>query len=179
MLVIGVLYSGRRVAFENKFVIKNVSIAIFYMLCAMLGITSAYSLGLAIDNPFAALRVASALGIMVFISSILNDLGDIEGDKQAGRKTIPIVLGKRGTIKMAIALVAGLSTISWLAYAMSNSSGLITTVLTTLFAVLIGIRIANLRKGVNDIDFLRRQHKKFVPLHFLLQLVLFGGALFG
>ncbi|AIF83592.1 4-hydroxybenzoate polyprenyltransferase-like prenyltransferase [Candidatus Nitrososphaera evergladensis SR1] len=176
MLVIGILYSSRKAAFENKFVVKNVSIAVFYMLCALLGMTSGYTLGLAVDNPFVAIRAAAALGIMVFISSILNDLGDIEGDRQAGRRTIPIVMGEQGTIKMAIALAAGLFAISWLTYWLSGGSGLVTAVLTTLFSALIGARIANLRKGVNDVDFLRRQHKNFVPLHFLLQLFLFGGG---
>ena len=35
-----------------------------------------------------------ALALMVFVTSPLNDLGDIEGDKASGRRTIPIVIGR-------------------------------------------------------------------------------------
>lgn len=40
---------------------------------------------------------AAMLAMMVFVTSPLNDLGDIKGDKEAGRRTIPIVLGKEHT----------------------------------------------------------------------------------
>ena len=42
------------------------------------------------------------LAMMVFVTSPLNDLGDIKGDKKAGRRTIPIVLGKENTIRLSM-----------------------------------------------------------------------------
>ena len=41
---------------------------------------------------------ALMLGIMVFITSPFNDLGDISGDKATGRKTIPLIIGKENTV---------------------------------------------------------------------------------
>src|ERR671915_1168821 len=39
MIIIGILYSmPKKIAFMNRFVIKNIAISLFYMLCTMLGI---------------------------------------------------------------------------------------------------------------------------------------------
>jgi geranylgeranylglycerol-phosphate geranylgeranyltransferase len=52
MMLIGILYSTpRKIALMNRFVIKNVAIALFYMLCSMLGITWSHGIELAINNP--------------------------------------------------------------------------------------------------------------------------------
>jgi geranylgeranylglycerol-phosphate geranylgeranyltransferase len=37
------------------------------------------------------------LALMAFVTSPLNDLGDMKGDREAGGRTIPIVLGKKNT----------------------------------------------------------------------------------
>ena len=113
MLAIGIMYSAPRVALADRFVIKTLSIAIFYMLCAFLGITSAYGLELAAARPMAPIYAMLMLGMMIFISSVFNDLGDVKGDKAAGRRTIPIVIGRTNTIKMSMALAAGMAAISW------------------------------------------------------------------
>ena len=40
MIIIGILYSIPKIALMKRFVLKNMAIAIFYMLCTMLGMTS-------------------------------------------------------------------------------------------------------------------------------------------
>ena len=96
MILIGIFYSTpKRIALMNRFMLKNVAIASFYMMCTMLGMTSSYGIELAINNPIAPVQTMAISGIMIFVGSTINDLGDIKGDKAAGRRTIPIILAAK------------------------------------------------------------------------------------
>ncbi|MGH9990550.1 MAG: UbiA family prenyltransferase, partial [Nitrososphaera sp.] len=45
MILIGILYSmPKKIAFMNRFLLKNISISLFYVLCIMLGISSSYGI---------------------------------------------------------------------------------------------------------------------------------------
>lgn len=168
MITIGILYSAPRIALANRFVIKTLSIAFFYMLCATMGITSNYGLDLIANNPIVPLHAIAMFGTMIFISSVFNDLGDVEGDRASGRRTIPIVIGKRNTVKMSMILIAGMSVASWTMYA-AGGIGLVTTILTSMFSVLAAARMVKTLKGLDNTEFMRKQHKKIFPLHMVLQ----------
>src|SRR5216117_976765 len=88
MLVIGISYSAPKITLMKRFIVKTSSIATFYLLCSLLGMTSAYNLDSATNNPIVVASVFLTLPLMVFISSTLNDMGDIDGDKAIGRRTI-------------------------------------------------------------------------------------------
>jgi len=181
MLLLGILYSAPRIALMKRFVIKTVTIAIYYSLCALLGVTSIYSLDLMLDNPAILAHSLSMLSIMIFISSTLNDLGDVEGDRAAGRRTIPIVIGKGNTIKLSMILAICMLPTSWALYALAmttgNNGSLVTPALTSLFALVITLRMSNMRKGLHDMESMRRHHKKLFPLNLILQSNLVIGAL--
>jgi geranylgeranylglycerol-phosphate geranylgeranyltransferase len=174
MILIGILYSApKKIALMNRFVIKNIAIALFYMLCSMLGITSIYGIGLAINNPIVAIHTMTMSGIMIFVGSIVNDLGDIKGDKAAGRRTIPIVLGGKNTVKMLILLLVTMPVTSWILYATlvehNSISTMITPIAVTIVASLALLRMAKIRKVSEDMKLMREQHKKWFPLHLVLQ----------
>jgi geranylgeranylglycerol-phosphate geranylgeranyltransferase len=117
MIIIGILYSmPKKIAFMNRFLLKNISIAVFYVLCIMLGNSASYGIDLAIDNPIIPIHMMAVSCIMIFVGSIVNDLGDTKGDKAAGRRTIPIVLGGENTIKMLIILLVSMPAIAWIVY---------------------------------------------------------------
>ena len=139
-------------------------------LCALLGITSSYGIELAFASPVAPMYAMTMLGIMIFVSSTLNDLGDVEGDRAAGRRTIPIVLGGTKTIRMAMVLVAGMSASSWVLYA-AGGIWVVPAASTTLFAALVISRLAMIGRelGSNNMEHMRSQHKKIFPLHMVLQ----------
>ena len=181
MLLLGILYSAPRIALMKRFVIKTITIAIYYSLCALLGITSIYSLDLAIGNPIILIHSLSMLSIMIFISSTLNDLGDVEGDRAAGRRTIPIVIGKGNTIKLSMVLAICMLPVTWglyvLAMAAGNNGSLVTPVLTSLFALVVTSKMSNMRKGLHDMESMRRHHKKLFPLNVVLQSNLVVGGL--
>jgi geranylgeranylglycerol-phosphate geranylgeranyltransferase len=173
LVSIGIMYSAPRVAFKDKFLVKTLSIAVAMMLCISLGSSPFWnqnnSLGLSILYP------ALMLAFMVFITSPFNDVADVIGDKLAGRKTIPIVIGSENTVKLAITLAGMMIAISWAVYFISNT-GWITPLLVSLVSAL---TIINMRKTLTNLsnkEYVRKQHKKSMPLHLLLQFVLALGA---
>jgi geranylgeranylglycerol-phosphate geranylgeranyltransferase len=181
MILIGILYSlPKKFALMNRFVLKNIAIALFYMLCAMLGFTSSYGIELAINNPSVAIHTMAMSGIMIFVGSTINDLGDIKGDKAAGRRTIPIVLGGENTVKMLIILLGTMPAISWMLYGIFVEHDSISTIMTpiavTFVASLAILRMTNIRKVFEDMKLMREQHKKWFPLYMILQLGMVVGS---
>ncbi|MDQ3888290.1 MAG: UbiA family prenyltransferase [Thermoproteota archaeon] len=176
MILIGILYSTpKKMALMNRFVIKNIAIALFYMLCTMLGITWSYGIELAINNPIAAIHAITMSGIMIFVGSTVNDLGDIKGDRAAGRRTIPIVLGGENTVKVLIILLVSMPAISWMLYATfgvkhEGISMIVTPIAVTIVASLALLRMTTIRKVFEDMRLMREQHKKWFPLYMVLQL---------
>lgn len=181
MILIGILYSTpKKVALMNRFVIKNIAIALFYMLCTMLGITWSYGIELAINNPIVPIHTITMSGIMIFVGSTVNDLGDIKGDKAAGRRTIPIVLGGENTVKMLIILLVSMPAISWMLYVTFVEHNSINTMMTpiavTIVALLALLRMTNIRKMFEDMKLMREQHKKWFPLYMVLQFGMVVGS---
>jgi geranylgeranylglycerol-phosphate geranylgeranyltransferase len=148
----------------------------------MLGITSSNGIDLAINNPIVPIHTMAMSGIMIFVGSIVNDLGDTKGDKAAGRRTIPIVLGGEKTIKMLIILLASMPAISWMLYGTSVEHDTTRMMMTTPIAVTIVaslalLRMTKIRKVFEDMELMRKQHKKWFPLYMVLQSCLVVGAL--
>jgi geranylgeranylglycerol-phosphate geranylgeranyltransferase len=178
MLLIGILYSAPKVALMKRFVIKNLTIAIFYMLCVLLGITSSYGTELAFGKPIIPIHAIAIFGIMIFVGSIVNDLGDVKGDKAAGRRTIPIVIGAESTLTMLIILLACIPAISWMLYALAADSISVTTAIATSVVGLLAVaRMTKILQVLQDTESLRKQHKKWFPLHMVLQASFVIGAL--
>lgn len=181
MLAIGIMYSAPRIALMKRFVIKPVTIAIYYSLCALLSITSIYGLDLAIMNPSTLIHALLMLSIMIFISSTLNDLGDVNGDKVAGRRTIPIVIGEINTIRILMILSICMLPITWMLYGLAivtdDHGSIITAASTSIFALVIALKMSRMRKALNDIESMRRHHKKLFPLNVVLQSNLAVGGL--
>ena len=175
MMLIGLLYSmPKKTALMNRFLLKNLSIAIFFMLCSLLGMISGYGIELVFKNPVVSIHTVAMSGIMIFVGSIVNDLGDIKGDKVAGRRTIPIVLGGENTIKLLIILLGSMPAISWIFYAQfvhgeSVSAAMITPIAVTIVALLAILRMLKVQKVFRDPKLMREQHKKWFPLHLVLQ----------
>ena len=179
MLAIGIMYSAPKVALMNRFVIKNLSIAIFYMMCALLGMTSIYGADLAFSNPSVPVHSMAVFGVMIFVGSIVNDLGDVKGDKAEGRRTIPIVMGGERTVKMLMVLLMSMPAISWVLYILTDGVGITTAAAISVIAILALTRMTKMQKGLKtmDEDYMRRQHKKWFPLHMVLQTSLAVGVL--
>ncbi|MDQ3882818.1 MAG: UbiA family prenyltransferase [Thermoproteota archaeon] len=182
MMLIGILYSmPKRIAFMNRFVIKNVAISLFYMLCSMLGITSSYGIELAINNPIVTIHTITMSGIMIFVGSTVNDLGDVKGDKAVGRRTIPIVLGGQNTVRLLMILLMSMPVTSWMLYVTSidrdSIMAMATPLAVTIVTSLAILRMATIREVFGDMKLMREQHKKWFPLYMVLQLGMVGSFL--
>lgn len=180
LVSIGIMYSAPRIAFKDKFLVKTISIAVAMMLCISLGSTSYWNLTGDKESDFSSLGIqilypAIMLAIMVFITSPFNDVADVIGDKKAGRKTIPIVIGSENTVRMAIALAGTMIAISWIVYFVSNT-GWMNPLLISLVSILTIYNMSKTLKNLSDKEYVRKQHKKSMPLHLLLQFALALGA---
>ncbi len=181
MMLIGILYSlPKNIALMNRFLLKNIAIALFYALCGMLGFTSSYGMALVVDNPIVAIHIMTMSAIMIFVGSTINDLGDIKGDKASGRRTIPIVLGGENTVRMLIILLATMPIISWLLYLtvaeQESLSTVITSIAVTVVATLAILRMGKIHKVFEDMKLMREQHRKWFPLYTVLQLGMVIGS---
>lgn len=192
--LIGVLYSLPKVSLKDKFVIKTLAIAIA-MMCSLLLGSSMY-----LDSVFrtgsGSILVPTFSGVivalMVFVTSPLNDIGDINGDKAAGRRTIPIVIGKEQTVWASLATASVMAIISWSIYAVEilstpnseiniyslSNSKLVFPLAISFISIITIIHLLSTMKEIDNQNFLRNSViKKSMPLHILLQFSLAIGCL--
>ena len=182
LVAIGLMYSSPKVSLKDRLVIKTLSISIALMLCLLFGLTGIYNCtsdGKSFDGLAVPLYAALMLGIMIFVTSPLNDLGDINGDRGAGRRTIPIVIGKKGTLKLSVFFSSTMIVLSWIVYGYSTSKiGIIIPLLTSLHAAITILILGKMFTNLDNMVFVRSfVRRKSMPLHILLQLLLIVGAL--
>jgi geranylgeranylglycerol-phosphate geranylgeranyltransferase len=202
--LIGIMYSLPKISLKDRFVIKTCAIAIA-MACSLLlgasmyldndfwrGITDASGwMGFQTDGQLLyPVFAAAVLALMVFVTSPLNDLGDIKGDKAAGRKTIPMVLGKRNTVALSMLITIGIAVSSWMFfYSLGASESLYNSIQSpSRFAIglpllisgtcfLIVIHLFAVLKRIGDQNYIRQSvSRKSMPLHLLLQISLVVGC---
>ena len=192
---IGLMYSVPKICLKDRFVLKTASIAAASMLCLMLGSSYAFNnsgmihninnnnnynyIGDALSSPILICTYAALMsGSIIFITSLLNDLGDVEGDTAFGRRTIPVVIGKKNTVILTIIIAASMIVISWVSfYMLPTNIGLICPILVSLVASMATIKMAEILNHLSDHEFIRKQHKKSMSWHLMLQSALIVGAL--
>ena len=202
--LIGIMYSLPKISLKDRFVIKTCAIAIA-MACSLLlgasmyldndfwrGITDASGwMGFQTDGQLLyPVFAAAVLALMVFVTSPLNDLGDIKGDKAAGRKTIPMVLGKRNTVALSMLITIGIAVSSWMFfYSLGTPESLYNSIqspsrfaiglplLISGTCILIVIHLFAVLKRIGDQNYIRQSvSRKSMPLHLLLQISLVVGC---
>ncbi len=176
MLTIGIMYSAPKIALDDRFIIKTTVIALYYVLCAALGFTSLYGMEGSTISPLIIVHAIIVLGSMRFISSVLNDTGDVDGDKASGRRTIPIVVGKENTVKIMIGIAGVVIAVSAMFYIIGGISVTLAAPIGIISAFLIG-RLASILKGINNRDYIREQHRKLLPFDLLFLTSLAVGVL--
>jgi len=188
---IGLMYSAPKISLKDRFVVKTVAIAATSMLCLMLGGSYAFNISGTIPHHYnyiialnsstlVCIYAALMSGSIIFITSLLNDLGDVEGDRAFGRRTIPIVIGKKNTVILTIIIAVTMTFISWITfYSLPNIIGLINPILISLVTSIIAIKMGKILRHLNDDNFIRQEHKKSMRWHLMLQSALIvGGLLF-
>ena len=194
IVLIGILYSIPKISLKDKFLVKTLAIALA-MMCSLLLGSSVYMdtiFKIGIEGFLLPIFSGTVIALMVFVTSPLNDIGDISGDKQAGRRTIPIILGKQGTVRLSLVIMLGIAFVSWIVYTaglMSSSNDviikdsignnkLILPLAISFVTVFTALHLFKVRKNIDNQAFVRDSvTKKSIPLHLLLQISLVIGCL--
>lgn len=185
---IGLMYSAPKICLKDRFVVKTGAIAAASMLCLLLG--SSYTFGntgmivhgfkyVSIGVPILVSTYGALMsGCIIFITSLLNDLGDVEGDTAFGRRTIPLVIGRKNTVILTIVIATAMIFISWISLCLlPYKIGLMSPISISLVAAFSAIKMAKVLKHLNDCGFIRNQHKKSIQWHLMLQSALILGSL--
>jgi geranylgeranylglycerol-phosphate geranylgeranyltransferase len=169
-LMIGILYSSPKISLKDRFVLKTLSIAIGGFTTTLIGAS--------INGTLDVQDFISAISFMMllFVTSPINDLGDYPGDKECGRKTIPIVIGKKNTILISIAIPFFMMMSFWFFYpnlGFSIRAPIAMTILATTSFLILRPMLSHL----NDYKYIKSRHKKSLLLYYGLQASLLIGAL--
>jgi geranylgeranylglycerol-phosphate geranylgeranyltransferase len=186
---IGLMYSAPKICLKDRFVIKTGSIAAASMLCLLLGssytfdntgiITHGFKYHISIGVPILVSTYGALMsGCIIFITSLLNDLGDVEADTAFGRRTIPLVIGRKNTVILTIVIATAMIFISSISLCLlPYKIGLISPISICFVAAFSGIKMGKVLKHLNDCGFIRNQHKKSIQWHLMLQSGLILGSL--
>jgi hypothetical protein len=94
------------------------------------------------------------------------------------RRTIPVVIGKKNTVMLTMIIATIMIFMSWLSfYFLPNNIGLVNPILVSLVASIAAVKMAKILKHLNDHQFIRKEHKKSIRWHLMLQSALIVGAL--
>ncbi|MDE1815856.1 MAG: UbiA prenyltransferase family protein [Thaumarchaeota archaeon] len=169
-LLVGSLYSVPKISLKDRFVIKTIAVAIGGFLGSMIGSSAI--------NMFDERAIVSAVSFMVliFVTSPINDLADYTGDKSNGRRTIPIVIGQKNTVLMAITIPFIIALTFWFFYEHWNFH-VTAPIALTLLAFTSFFILFPIFSKTNDYKYVRKRHKKAVLLHYGLQIALIIGVL--
>jgi len=169
-LSVGLLYSIPKISLKDRFVIKTIAIAIGGFLTSVIGSST--------TGMFDEKTIVSAISFMmlIFVTSPINDLADYVGDKNNGRRTIPIVIGQRNTVVMAMVIPFAIALLFWCFYENWNFN-IVTPIALTLLAVISFFILKPLFVKMNDYKYVRKRHKSAVFLHYGLQIALVIGIL--
>lgn len=169
-IILGVLYSIRPFNLKNRFIVKTLAIGTGGVLANIFG-------GVASGIVNVDLIFCSAVFlIFIFSTSPLNDLADYAGDKYQNRKTIPIVIGPERTIRLS--MVASLiPPIFALVLFQTLSFNPLSVILLAIIAARALQLLLPLTKIGTKYSTVRKQWRKMVYLHFLIQGALIAASL--
>jgi 4-hydroxybenzoate polyprenyltransferase len=102
---------ARRLRLKNILFLKNITIAVTMTMAAVL-------LPLVVQSniAFIVLMVAYFIFLNILIESVLHDVRDMEGDRKAGVRTIPVSLGRNKTRNLLLLLNSTL--VVWVAFSL-------------------------------------------------------------
>lgn len=169
-LMIGILYSSPKISLKDRFVLKTLSIAIGGFTTTLIGAS--------INGTLDVRDFISAISFMMllFVTSPINDLGDYPGDKECGRKTIPIVIGKKNTIFISIAIPFFMMMLFWFFHPNLGFS-IRAPIAMTILAITSFLILRPMLSHLNDYKYIKSRHKKSLLLYYGLQASLLIGAL--
>jgi geranylgeranylglycerol-phosphate geranylgeranyltransferase len=169
-ILLGVAYSVRPFDFKDRFILKTASIGLGGVLANLFGGIASHVVN--VDLIFCCAMFL----VYVFATSPLNDLADYVGDKLQNRRTIPIVIGPQGTIRLSI-LTSLIPPIASLVFLRTLDFNILAFAVLSLIAAW-SLRLL-LPLGRSEVSYaaVRSSQRKMVYFHFLLQGAFLLGSL--
>jgi 4-hydroxybenzoate polyprenyltransferase len=175
-IVLGIFYSHPKSNLKNKFPLKTVVTAVGAGLLSVLGGVAASGHHEVYDTsigrpilPLSAIYVAVSFSIFYFIQSPLGDIADIKGDRAAGRKTFPIVLGINRTLTVMISVPFIILTMNGLFFGTMHISAHGTIAIVSTCLLIVGF-IGWLSNRLYDPLIVKSNRNKVRYLNILMQI---------
>jgi 4-hydroxybenzoate polyprenyltransferase len=166
---LGILYSHPKTSLKDKFPFKTIAAGTGAILTSFTG-----SLAVGI-LPAYVIYVALASFASLFILGSLGDIGDLRGDKEAKRRTFPIVIGVRQTVAVMILIVLAITSGTFLVYDVlkMNLLGLFLIIGIATIAIMVLRSLGNSAER----NSVMKTRYKMRTLHLLFQLSMLIGAM--
>jgi len=163
-LLLGVAYSTNPIRLKKRFLIKQGTVALGFVISTMVACAA--------SGVFSWMVAYIAYLYVVFSFSIspIFDLKDIEEDRVAGIKTIPVVWGPDNTFRLAIAIWVSTILGSVLGYSQMGFNIVLPIFGTLIIASIIYVVYPLRTQWIEEDKLMNAINKKFMPLHFILQL---------
>lgn len=140
---LAVSYSHPRIHLKDRFVIKTTVTAIGGLIASLMG-------SFATDNFNSLVLLASTIVFLVyFINGPLNDIRDLKGDKEGGRRTIPIVLGISKSFLLIYSILGLMGLILTVSYVLFDLH-ILGLAIGLSYVGYVGVKIASLTKSYQD-----------------------------
>jgi len=144
-IVLGIFYSHPKFSLKSKFPLKTIVTATGAGLLSLLGGAAAIGNGSEYNTlhntitilPLPTIYLAFSFSIFYFIQSPIGDIADIAGDRAAGRKTFPLVLGMNRTLGVMLSVPFIMLTMNGLCFNLVHISihGTVSIIGTSLLVV--------------------------------------------
>jgi geranylgeranylglycerol-phosphate geranylgeranyltransferase len=167
-IILGIIYSHPKTGLKEKFPHKTITTATGGALASLVG-------GLAVGNMLPYVFYAGLVSFaFLFIMGPIADISDLKGDRAAGRRTFPLVVGVNKTLIIMIlaTIVIMASTVLLSEILRMNIIGMFTIIGLCSFVV---VTLSSLMKQWHLPDAVWRTRNKMKTTHLLLQLSLLIG----
>jgi len=163
-LLLGVAYSTNPIRLKKRFIIKQGTVALGYIIstlvaCVAIGMFS-----------WRVAYVAYLYVVFSFSISPIFDLKDIEEDRVAGIKSIPVVWGPDNTFRLSIAILVSTILASILGYSRMGFNTVLPILGTMILASIIYVVYPLRKLWIEEDKLMNTINRKIIPLHFILQL---------
>lgn len=168
--ILGIIYSHPTTNFKDAFPYKTIINSAGAGLASIIG-------GAAVESISFYLIYAASLAVaFLWILGPLGDINDLRGDKIAGKKTLPLIIGVLPTVIMMLCITPAISIVNVMIHDFIGMN------MIAVFMVL-GVAVGSvyfIRPLIwkwNNEDFIRITRHKMRFMHLLLQLSLIVGLL--
>lgn len=170
-LMLGILYSTPPIHLKDRFLLKQLTVAIGQAISCLAGGAAVGVISKQVIY-LAALFFTLTFGVVP-----ITDLRDMYGDKKMGRKTLPVVMGPKATIKITVATIVVTLFVSVLGYSwLGFNFAFVILMFASLLMMLLSI--FKIYKNLNNSIFIENIIRQVLrPIFLILQISILVGLI--